>query len=292
VLVGLLLTGAALGADDRTSRAAELFEQGVRQFKSADYEAATRSFLAADDSAPNTRALVNAITAAQRAGLYLLVAQTAERALARRDLDAAGATFARDALAEARRSLTQVEVSCATSPCTITLDGSPTQPGSLYMLPGTHDFVASGPNGATASEHVSTAAGAAYRVTLSPSAPASPEIPQTSKPDSSGVAHESVHTKPLSPALFYVGAAGTAVLVGLTIWSGTDTLSAKSSATESTWPHVQELALRTDLFLAGAALLGGATAAAGLWLVDWGSNAQAAAVPLPGGAALLARGRF
>src|SRR5207253_699585 len=85
VLLGLLVRDALGGPDDSKNRAAQLFEQGVRQFSSAQYEAAAQTFLAADELVPNTRALVNGITAARRAGQYLVVARAAERALTRSD---------------------------------------------------------------------------------------------------------------------------------------------------------------------------------------------------------------
>jgi hypothetical protein len=282
-------SAAPAAPDEAKARAAELFEQGVRQFSHAQYHAAAKAFLAADELAPNTRALINGITAARRAGLHLLVADAAERALARADMDSNGAALAREALAEAARNLTHVEVTCAPPPCTVTLDGERIMPGARYVLPGTHDLIGSAPNGANATEHLSTAAGASYRVALVLRTPEPPPKKAVDVPR----APTETKSKPLSPAVFYVGTAATAALVGLTIWSGVDTLGEKSNATEASWVHVQHLALRTDLFLAGALVLGGATAAAGFGLVDWRSDSYATATVLPGGgAALVAKGRF
>jgi hypothetical protein len=94
--------------------------------------------------------------------------------------------------------------------------------------------------------------------------------------------------------VFIAGATGTAVLVALTTWSGIDTLSAKSAAQSNpdSFPHVQRLALRTDLLLTGALVLGAATAVAGIWFVDWGGGRRATAIILPGGAAFAAEGHF
>lgn len=285
-LLGLSTKVALATPDGAQSRAAELFEQGVRQFSSAEYEAAAKTFLAADDLAPNARALVNGIIAAKRAGQYLVVAEAAERALSRSDVDESGVTLAREALSDAASHLTRVDVTCTVSPCTITIDGTAAKAGARYLLPGTHDFVGEGASGATSTEHVTTLPGASYRVSLSPKAEprvAFQEAQRTPEPGES---------KPLSPVVFYVGAAGTAVLAGVTIWSGLETLSARSNATRENWDHVENLALRTDLFMAGALLLGGATVAAGIWGTQWGNASYASAAVIPGGAAVVARGRF
>jgi hypothetical protein len=94
--------------------------------------------------------------------------------------------------------------------------------------------------------------------------------------------------------VFYAGVAGTAALVALTTWSGIDTLSKKDSPTAADhWGDVQDRARRTDILLASAIVVGAATGAAGLWLVDWGPDRHAAAALLPGGGAgLVAEGRF
>lgn len=285
-LLGLSSEIALATPSDAKGRAAELFEQGVRQFSSAEYDAAAKNFLGADQLAPNPRALVNGIIAARRAGQYLVVAEAAERALTRADVDESGVTLARESLNDAASHLTRVDVACAPAPCTVTIDGETAAPGLRYLLPGTHDFVAASTDGATASEHITTLAGSSYRIALKPTPPPAPPLRTTE--------HEPAaqRSKPLSPTVFYLGAAGTAVLAGLTVWSGLETLSAKSSATNTNWDHVESLALRTDLLMAGAILFGAATTAAGIWGTDWRAGSYASGALIPGGAAIVARGRF
>jgi hypothetical protein len=318
---------AALGTRDARAasaeakaRAAELFEQGVRQFTSAQYESAARAFLEADSLVPNARALIDGITAARRAGLHLTVAQAAQTALTRNDVDAGGAALAREALTEAARNLTLVELECTPAPCAVTMDGTHVASGAQYVVPGTHDFLARGEKGASASEHLSAVAGASYRVSLAliepppappppaplppaplppaPPPPATKESPHDETPPRPPLPprhEESSPAKPLPPAVFYAGVAATAALAGLTIWSGVDTLSAKSKVEANPtldWGHVQQLALRTDVFLASAIVVGAATGAAGIWFVDWGSGGHASAAIWPGGAVVEAAGRF
>jgi hypothetical protein len=307
-LLVFVISDDAFGAsEDAKTRAAALFEQGVRQFSSADYEAAAETFLAADALVESDRALINGITAARRAGLHLIVVHAAERALARPDLDPGGRSLAREALTEAARNLSVIDATCAPAPCTLTMDGAPIQPGHEYVLPGAHDFVAAGENGASATVHLGSVAGTAYRVSLTPEAPGTTEgtaprpkeeLVPAPRPDRRSdvlATRRDEHRKPLPPAAFVAGAIGTVALVALTTWSGVDTLSARSDAQSApgTWPHVERLALRTDLLLTGALVLGAATGAAGLWFVDWGTGQRAAAMLLPGGgAAFAARGQF
>jgi hypothetical protein len=295
----------AQDSTDAKRRAAGLFVQGVRQFSEANFEQAARTFLAADDLVPSSRALTNAISAARQANHHLLVARAAQRALGRPGIEPETAALAREALADAARSLSLIEVRCAPEPCSITLDGEWLSPGTQYTLPGTREFVALGPNGARKTERLSAIAGASYRVNLQlPEAPpargVAPAAGAARKPDPATPPSDEARqtaTKPLPPAVFWVGVAGTAVLAGLTTWSGLDALSLKREQPyrypEAEIEEIDSRARRTNFFLAGTLVLGASTAAAGLWLVEWESGARAAVTALPeGGFTLTARGLF
>ena len=122
-------------------------------------------------------------------------------------------------------------------------------PGVQYTLPGTHDFVALGPNGARVTEHLSVIAGASYRVTLSlsqsPIRAAADEVESPSAADTQASARRDqparASSKPLPPVVFWIGAAGSAVLAGLTTWSGVDALSAKRESGAYTQPEIDEI---------------------------------------------------
>jgi NADPH-dependent curcumin reductase CurA len=98
--------------------------------------------------------------------------------------------------------------------------------------------------------------------------------------------------------LFYAGAAGTALLGGLAIWSGIDTLDARGrlpGKTEEANDSVRARALRTDALLAGTLVLAAATTYVGLAQISWGQASEP--VALGGalgsqGAVVTARGRF
>jgi hypothetical protein len=293
-ILTLLVTLASLEARaedtvDPKRRAAGLFVQGVRQFSEANFDEAARHFLEADALVPNSRALTNAISAARQSSNHLLVARAAQRALSRPGIEPETAALAREALADAARSLSRVDVRCAPEPCTVTLDGEPATPGVQYILPGTHDFSAVGPRGPRVTEHMSTAAGASYRVALwHASRPAPPDFDDP-EPGPGALRDETPsRAKPLPPAAFWIGVAATAGMIGLTTWSGLDALSEKNAREPSGYSDTEREAIgdrarRTNYFLAGSAVLGGATAVAGIWFVDWGAKARAAVAPLPGG---------
>jgi hypothetical protein len=323
VALGLVLAGRNTWAEsgpDPKRLAGELFEQGVSQFSEAKYEAAARTFLAADDIAPSSRALVNAITAAKQSNNHLLVARAAKRLQGRQAVEPEAAVLARDALAEAARHLTLIDARCTPEPCTIRLDGDGIPPGLAYALPGTHELTAEGNGGRRAAEHLSCVAGASYRVSLrlspddvntgargpidaAPPVTAAavgqngPRHPKAHPARPRAVSSASEHAKPLSPVVFAAGAVVTVTLVALTTWSGLQALSARRSydnpASAYDPDEVARLARRTDYFLAGSVLVGAATAVAGLFFVDWGPSEHTTLSLLPGGgAALLARGQF
>src|SRR3982750_798612 len=131
LMVALAAPNAMADPSDTTKRAAAAFDEGVDRFKRADYQAAARAFLLADELLPNDQAITNAIAAARRANDFLLVAQAAERALARSDSGPLAAA-SREALADAATRLSALETSCDVTPCTLSIDGKKAAPGRKY----------------------------------------------------------------------------------------------------------------------------------------------------------------
>jgi hypothetical protein len=104
-------------------------------------------------------------------------------------------------------------------------------------------------------------------------------------------------TRQLSPVYFVAGAGATAILAGLTIWSGLDTKSAyrdyqrdlptlsQAQADERVSSgHSREL--RTNLLLAGSIVCAAGTAVLGVWFVDFSGGKRASVGVTPGGVAL------
>jgi tetratricopeptide (TPR) repeat protein len=292
--LALASAGSAAGAragepgEDR-KRAAAAFDEGIALYKRAEFAAAARAFLEADAQRPSATAILNAIGAAKRAGDHLLAAKTAEKAIARGD----AVVEARAALADAATRLARLELGCDATPCALRLDGEAAS-GASYVLPGTHQIEARGPGAATAEERLVAAAGDTYRIVLRPRAPAHQEVVAPPR-------------RGLPVAAFFTGLGVTAVLTGITLWSGLDALAAKhalpASPTQAQEDDVLARARRTDYLLLGTGLAGVGTIVLGAWLTDWSrrppsasaiplSLSGVAATPLPGGAAISAGGRF
>jgi len=249
----------------------------VIRYDHAEFADAARAFFEADQLAPSLAAVTNAIAAGRRAGDHLLVARAAERDIAR----GAAVVAAREALADAATRLARLELSCEAAPCALTLDGAPME-GASYVLPGTHRVAARGGQGALAEERVVALAGATYRLALRPTA-----APRPAPPAPSG----------LPRAVFFTGLGASALLVGLTVWSGVDTLSSKRalpvSPTQAQEDAVLGRAHRSTALLVGAGVAAIATTVIGVRFTDWsGGQVAAALAPVPGGIALTAGGRF
>jgi len=113
-----------------------------------------------------------------------------------------------------------------------------------------------------------------------------PPAPPVSKPVARPVPPRLHAARPLSPAWFYGGVGATAVLTGLTVWSGLDTKSAYNDY-QRELPHLSQgqaddrvhdghsRELRTNLLLAGSLVCGAGTAVLGIWFVDFSGKHQA-----------------
>jgi len=318
------LETVALADEPKSARgaAAQAFDEAVKKFEHADYEGAAREFLHADELAPSADALHNAIAAARKANAHLLVATAAERAIERPNEREELVTEAREALVVAAPKLAHIDLGCAPLPCTLLLDGSPVPAGRRYALPGAYSAVTVAEDGNRTEERLTLAAGVTYSVLIhatkageskkaaTVSTKLTSEAPESapkgepsagaaaSRPARPSAADEKspAERKPLSPAVFYAGAGLTAVLVGINVWSGVDTLNAKSDLpsppTTKERDDVRSKETRSDVIFGATLLVGAATAAAGLFWVDWGGGGTALVSPIPGGATAVARGRF
>jgi len=95
---------------------------------------------------------------------------------------------------------------------------------------------------------------------------------------------------------FYTGVGVTAVLTGLTIWSGLDALAARNDlpGTKAQNESVEARAHRTDALLLGTVVAAAGTAYVGLRWVEWGSSkpVQVSAQVTPTRAFVTVGGRF
>jgi hypothetical protein len=317
--LGVCAAPAAHAEGRDVKQAGAAYNEGVKLFEQARYADAARAFLRADDLAPSSEALSSAMAAARRGSEHLLVARAADRALAREAQDEKLAAQARQALSEAARHLARLRASCEPTPCELTLDGDKIEAGQRYVLPGTHRLEASGRSNATAQDTLELNAGATYEVVLRPTtaaqpagaasstdraAPAkpalSPESNSAQSPQTLTAAPQrdsSASDRPISPGVFYAAIVVDLALIGLTAWSGFDTLAARDDLpqrpTEEQVDDVTARVRRTDLLLLGSIVMTGLTTYAGVMLVDFGgSDSSVAVVPLERGMYASATGRF
>jgi hypothetical protein len=304
-LATLLSTSSVTVAADAAEHTATAKADVAGEAKRKHAEAA-RAFYDADALAPSSDALGSAIAAARLANDHLLVAQAAQRAIAREGSDAKLAGDARAALAEAELHLARVDLACSPAPCELSIEGAAVAAGRQYLLPGTHLFVATYAAASDKVEQRATlAAGSLYTIALSPvsepAAPSSPQVAHVRTPVAA--AHQPAldqqprRHKPLPKWTLFGGAAVSVALGGVTIWSGVDALSNvnrfKLSRTATDRSRATASVHRTDLLLAGTALISGLTVFAGLSLVDFGRDEQAVGVaPEPSGALVTWSGRL
>jgi hypothetical protein len=261
-------------------------------------------FLQADAILPSEEALSNAIAAARRANEHLLVAQAALRARAREETAPELAARAREALTEAEKHLSRLELNCEPVPCKIDLDGTPVAPGRHYVLPGSHE-VGGHAEKRRGTQRLVTNAGATYQVNVQ--IMGGPEqLSQSEAPGSApkltarpirGPNAEPAADRPGSvpTAVFYVSLGLTGVATGATVWSGLDALEKKRKLDDPPSKRERERLVasvrRTDILLAGSTLLALTTAYVGWELVDFGDGSVQASVA-PTRCVLTATGSF
>lgn len=285
-------------------RAAGFFERGVEHFVAERFEAAARSFLEADRVVQSADALGNALSAARRARVDLLILRVAREVLVRGDTTEPLRFAAREAIAETEPRVAQAIVQCA-RPCTLTIDGAGATPGLHDLSPGSHHITASFGDGKTVERRDDWRAGARVTVRFEPppasaraagGAPGSP-----TNVDAAAQTPPGQRTvKPLAPSrtsvvrqvrprlaaeepegqrlpsdkiVFYSGLATTLGLVTAATISGIDAVSYYNGVGETPSSSEREensaRALRTDVLVGasvGAALL---TTAWGVFGVEW-----------------------
>lgn len=269
-------------------RAAQAFDEGVAAFRRAEYRNAALAFLRADELLPSSDALSNAIAAARRANEHLLVVSAASRALARESESPELAASAREAVAQAERHLSRLELTCsAPIACQLTLDGVEVNPGVHYALPGLHRVTASAGENGSAARRIETAAGAAYRVELEP-LPGATTSDERALPARTGAPQPRIDhatsARPLSPAVFWTSVVVTGALAGATVWSGVDVVLSRDELPARPTPTQADADTarirRTDVLLAATVLVAAATTYAGMALVDWQPDRATSSAPL------------
>jgi hypothetical protein len=315
LVVPPLLAQAQGSAASTEEQASAAFEAAANALKAKDYQTAALQFETAHELLPSAEALRGAIRARSRAGHGARAATLAAQGMRLFPDTNKLVKAAEEALAEFGPGLHGLEVTCSQA-CSLAIDGhrvpgAPSKEARLYLDPGKHTIAASFPDGSGADQQLIVAkAGGKNSIHFmsrsSSAAPTgtsaerpSPEPTGTASDPGPGPASASsteadVEPDPgeaptvdaaapwdgWSPAVFFVTLGVTAVLGGVTIWSGVDTLNnpgqdvvrQRCQGLGTDCPEYQDgLAkqVRTNALIGVTAGVGALTAIVGLFLTDW-----------------------
>jgi hypothetical protein len=308
LLALVLSAGSTAHAQDAASEpspaqvrvAAEAFDKGREAYKAEEYVEAAEQFEKADSNAPSPAALELAIRARDKAGELDRAATLMSLALKRHPDDENLLKIASDLSKRAKATLFELTANCD-SPCDLTVGGKIVHGGPdtqrlLYILPGTLTVRAGWPDNRSDSKQVQAEAGGKGEVTfVAPSTPATknmaeePTEPVAAAPAPVAPSDNGPDKKSSgwSPTVFYVGAGLTAVLGGITVWSGLDTVNNPGTERvknecgtqgESCALYQEGLSKqrRTNVLIGVTAGVGVGTLLVGLLATDWGSGKKPA----------------
>jgi hypothetical protein len=280
---------------DRLKAAAEEFDSGRRSYKIKDFENAAVHFENADRDAPSPEALQSAIRARKEAGHTARAATLAALALTRYPLEKALGEYAHQVLSESERLLYRVAVACSPD-CTLIVDNKvmpfPESANSVvYLDAGAHAVIAGWSNNRHKNVDVAAIAGGNSRLsfvapTIEKSAasavdPTSPRDADSAASPDGDAGQAKTKKSGLPPLVFYVGVGATALVGGVTIWSGIDTLNnpgtqkveedcrGKDLASCPTYQLGLDHERRTNILIAATSVVGVTTAVIGLFFTNW-----------------------
>lgn len=280
-----------ISADDK-KRAAARFRDGERAFRKHDYTSAAAAFEEANQIAPHPAALFNAARALEKAGELARAANLCARYLKDAPEKDKRRTSANAMLAELRPKLGRITVGGAGED--VAIDGVVVELEETYVDPGDHVVTASFA-GRVVERTVTVVAGSLERITLEAPKPVTAMDSTEPEPEPDFVRDDPEKepaTKPLSPTYFWVGVGATAVLGGVTVWSGLDTNSAReefdATPSQSGLDDGRSKQTRTNMLLGATAVVGTLTAVTGLFFTDFSSPKKRQSEPIglsigPGG---------
>lgn len=264
------------------AEAAKEFKAGVAAFKKKQFIEAAEHFEAAYAIAPHPTALWNAADAREKAGELAPAANLYARYL---DSAAEGDKDryeAKQRLNNLSMVLGRLELS-GPDASDIKIDRKLVEGQTLvYVDPGDHVVTAKA-EGKFLSKNVSVAAGAKVLVRLVPQSETPTPVTTTSAQDPPLPPKR----KGVSPVVVVAGAGVTAVLAGVTIWSGLDTRSKRNEfdANPSSRLYDEGVAAqnRTNILIGVTAAVGVATAAIAVFAVKWRNPKEPQLSAMPGG---------
>jgi len=276
--------------------AAEAFDRGREAYKTEDYVEAAEQFESADANAPSAAALELAIRARDKAGQLDRAATLAALALARHPDDPNIQKIAPPIVERAKAELFELNLKCDEA-CDVTVAGK-IAPGrraterTVFLISGTYAVRAGWSGDRSSSKSVEASKGGTgtleFRAPQVPVEPPPVATPIVAPPKAAEEEDQGTSGK-LPPTVFWVGAGLTAVLGGVTVWSGIDTqnnpgpdrvreaCTSGSSECDSLYNDGLGKQHRTNALLGVTAGLGVATAVVGLFFTDWGGSRKSSA---------------
>jgi hypothetical protein len=241
VLAGATISGIAAAAGppdaERLKAAAEEFDAGRRAYKVKDFENAAVHFENADRDAPSPQALQSAMRARKESGQIARAATLGAWGGARYPDDKPFNDYARQIFTEADKTLHRVAIVCQPD-CTVVVDNKvmpfpESASVTVYLDPGLHAIVAGWPNNRHRNADVNAVPGGTSKLVFNAASADKPTDPSPGSHDPGTGNGEPQVDRPaegdkkggLSPAVFFITAGVTAVLGGVTIWSGIDTVN-------------------------------------------------------------------
>ena len=290
-------TAASEPTPEQVRAAAEAFDLGRQSYKDGRFAEAAEQFERADASAPNATALELAIRARDKAGDLDRAGTLAALAMSLYPNDENISKIAPDVIERASAELYELTVTCS-QPCEIgdgnkVVHGSASTRRTLFLGPGTHNLRAGFGDGGTLSKAVEATPGASGAVEFSQASEETPapEVaavappPEPVNPDEDRGVQKEHHG--VSPIVFWAGVGATGVAGVVTIWSGIDTVNnpgadkvkaecAQGDENCKYYKDGRSAQLRTNVLIGVTSALGVATAAVGLFAIDWGKSSHKA----------------
>ncbi|HEY2406659.1 MAG TPA: hypothetical protein VGI10_11685 [Polyangiaceae bacterium] len=272
--------------------AAAAFDRGREAYKAEEYGEAAEQFESADSSAPSAQAIELAIRARDKAGELERAATLAALALQRHGDDPNIQKVAPGVIARAKSELYELKVHCD-SECDLTVaskivHGEPATDRTLYLAAGSYVVRAGWSGNRSLSKRAQATRGGSGTLDFEapaegsePSEPAAADKPPQSKDESPTEAKEAPRSG-WSPTVFWSGVGLTAVLAGVTTWSGLDTqnnpgadkvrasCSVGADDCKTLYNQGVRAQQRTNVLIGATAAVGVATVLVGALATDWG----------------------
>ncbi len=274
--------------------AAEAFDKGREAYQAEEYVQAAEQFEKADYNAPSVAAIELAARSRDKAGELDRAATLASLGVKRYPEEQNLLKLAGELAKRARQTLFELTANCD-EPCELTVGGklvhgTPDTQRVLFVVPGTLTVRAGWSDNRNDSRRVEAVAGGNGEVSFTAPEPEVAEVvekppaPSPPPPVDTPPPAEDKAWAGLPRAVFFASAGVTAVLVGVTVWSGIDTVNNPGADRVRAECTTEDCALyqdglsrqhRTNALIGVSIGVGAATALLGAFATDWAGKKQA-----------------